>query len=204
MSTTTSTASTHTGSLSVPNSAGMIIVPRPTYSAAVAQRVAASQQNRVAQGPPNITIKRAQSGGTEIRLIVANQKDAQRPVFAAAQNVGSVRQCDTASSCNNGIKVDLASGTGSASATRTMQSFAITGTSATSSLSSQPSTLQLLAPVKSKGTGNVVNGAVWNALSVVDAKSAREPASATSEFVIQIRPEQFKQLVGKQTFINWF
>jgi hypothetical protein len=193
----TSVTPTPSGSSSMASPAGMILVPRPSYAAAVNERLATNQQNAVTNAAQNIALKRVPSGGTEIRLVVTNPKDGRPPtsVFAATQAVNT-RHGIVTGSLSGGIKVQLTGGAAAASI-RTTQSV-VSASSVTNTLV-RSSAVQLVTHVPAKNTGAVVNGAAWNTVSVVDTngiKASRESASSSSELYIQIRPEQFKQLVS--------
>jgi len=193
----TSVVTTHASGASMSGATGMILVPRPSYSAAVTQRIVPTSQNSVTQVAPNFTLKRVPSGGTEIRLIVTNPKDARPPVsvFASSQ---SLRPGGVATSFNGGIKVQFTGGSIATTVAKTTHSV---NSSNANSLLTQSSTVHRLAPVQARNSGNVLNSStsLWNALSVVDAnvtKTVGEPVSSSSDLIIQIGPEQFKQLVS--------
>ena len=190
----TSVASTHASGISMSNATGLMVVPRPSYSAAVTQRLVPTPQNPVAQVAPNFAMKRVPSGGTEIRLIVTNTKDGRPPTSAFATSQ-TLRPGVAATSYNGGFKVQFTGGSIATTVARTTQSYT---SSNANSLLTQASTVHRLAPVQAR-TGNVLNSSLWNALSVVDAngtETAKEPVSSSSELIIQIGPEQFKQLVS--------
>lgn len=185
------------GGPSSSNPTSMILVPRPSYSAAVA---ASNQPSTGAHAAPNFAVKRVPSCGTEIRLIVTNQKDSRSAMtgFVAAQNA-AVRHGVASGALNGGFKLQFTGGSSTATLVRSTHSAVSQSTTISNSVASQPSTVQLVAQMSAKNTGSVVNGTVWNAVSVVDAngaKAGREVASSPSELIIQIRPEQFRQLVG--------